>query len=383
MDPSKLHKLKRTKAQPLSILPNKRLAYYNGVDNAPLFCPHTFIPDTESCEKMTRGKQKIPIEFISDRTKRYSTFSKRKTGLMKKAVELAELTGAEVLLLVASETNHVYTFATQRLKGIIELDCGKKLIQTCLSANNISTGNLITDLTDRDLTVDISNVNPNTRFILKKDGKKAVNNVTETTPSNMDACAITDCYEINQIKGCKHSAANANITGLENPPLIISDKTIPTTALNKGEIPISACTITSENLTTSYCDPPLPLTTATSLSSNLVNPSPTIFSPSIQVNITPLDPLSSTLLLAAQLASNQMLLMPTLNSVLPSSSLSNNQTSQIGYELLNLWNSNTPSSFADNSLSSSLSEPTTNSRRNFQSTVVTSVSIPVTYDKNS
>lgn len=93
-----------------------------------------FVPD-DTAEKLTKGKQKIPIEFIDDRSKRYSTFSKRKTGLMKKAVELAELTGAEVLLLIASETNHVYTFATQRLKGIVELECGKKLIQTCLSSN--------------------------------------------------------------------------------------------------------------------------------------------------------------------------------------------------------------------------------------------------------
>ncbi|CAL8104098.1 unnamed protein product [Calicophoron daubneyi] len=89
-------------------------------------------PETE---KLTRGKQKIPIEFIHDRTRRYSTFSKRKTGMMKKAVELAELTGAEVLLLIASETNHVYTFATKRLKGIIDLDSGKELIRTCLSAD--------------------------------------------------------------------------------------------------------------------------------------------------------------------------------------------------------------------------------------------------------
>ncbi|KAF5397666.1 SRF-type transcription factor [Paragonimus heterotremus] len=88
-------------------------------------------------EKLTKGKQKIPIEFIHDRVKRYSTFSKRKTGMMKKAVELAELTGAEVLLLIASETNHVYTFATKRLRGIIDLDSGKELIKTCLSSDNL------------------------------------------------------------------------------------------------------------------------------------------------------------------------------------------------------------------------------------------------------
>lgn len=82
--------------------------------------------------KMTRGKQKIPISFMHDRVRRCSTFSKRKTGLMKKAFELAELTGAEVMLLVASETNHVYTFTTNRLKPMVESETGRELIQSCL-----------------------------------------------------------------------------------------------------------------------------------------------------------------------------------------------------------------------------------------------------------
>ena len=86
--------------------------------------------------KLTRGKQKIPISFIQDRVRRCSTFSKRKTGLMKKAFELAELTGAEVLLLVASETNHVYTFTTNRLKAIIDSEQGRELIQSCLGSRN-------------------------------------------------------------------------------------------------------------------------------------------------------------------------------------------------------------------------------------------------------
>ncbi|OON21115.1 SRF-type transcription factor [Opisthorchis viverrini] len=87
-------------------------------------------------EKLTKGKQKIPIKFIRERARRHSTFSKRKTGMMKKAVELAELTGAEVLLLIASETNHVYAYATKRLRGIIDLDCGKELIKACLSSDS-------------------------------------------------------------------------------------------------------------------------------------------------------------------------------------------------------------------------------------------------------
>ncbi|KAA0192241.1 Serum response factor [Fasciolopsis buskii] len=120
-------------------------------------------------KKLTRGKQKIPIEFIHDRARRYSTFSKRKTGLMKKASELAHLTGAQVLLLIASETRHVYTFATQRLKDIVNLDSGKELIKTCLIGPYLTSEDEASD---------------------KKRSK-----VASANSSNPDECAKTATYQ--------------------------------------------------------------------------------------------------------------------------------------------------------------------------------------------
>lgn len=45
------------------------------------------------------------------------------------------------MLLVASETGHVYTFATRKLQPMITSDAGKALIQTCLNSPDISNGN--------------------------------------------------------------------------------------------------------------------------------------------------------------------------------------------------------------------------------------------------
>ena len=50
-----------------------------------------------------------------------------------KAYELSTLTGTQVLLLVASETGHVYTFATPKLQPLITKAEGKNLIQSCLN----------------------------------------------------------------------------------------------------------------------------------------------------------------------------------------------------------------------------------------------------------
>jgi len=89
--------------------------------------------------KKTRGRVKVRMEFIKNKLRRYTTFSKRKTGIMKKAYELATLTGTQVMVLVASETGHVYTFATQKLQPMITSEAGKALIQTCLNSPDPGT----------------------------------------------------------------------------------------------------------------------------------------------------------------------------------------------------------------------------------------------------
>jgi len=88
----------------------------------------------DSADLKKSGRRKISIEFIEDKSRRHITFSKRKAGIMKKAYELSTLTGTQVLLLVASETGHVYTFATPKLQPLITKPEGKNLIQSCLNA---------------------------------------------------------------------------------------------------------------------------------------------------------------------------------------------------------------------------------------------------------
>lgn len=46
--------------------------------------------------KKTRGRVKIPMEYIKNKLRRYTTFSKRKSNIMKKAYELSTLTGTQV-----------------------------------------------------------------------------------------------------------------------------------------------------------------------------------------------------------------------------------------------------------------------------------------------
>ncbi|KAM6576490.1 hypothetical protein CsatB_028327 [Cannabis sativa] len=67
---------------------------------------------------MTR--QKIEIKKIENITARQVTFSKRRRGLFKKALELSTLCDAEIALIVFSTTGKLYHYATSSMPQVIE-----------------------------------------------------------------------------------------------------------------------------------------------------------------------------------------------------------------------------------------------------------------------
>lgn len=76
--------------------------------------------DDEKRGNWGTGRKKIRIEFIENKLKRQITFSKRKSGMMKKIHELTTLTGTEALLVLVSETGHIYSYATSRTLSLVE-----------------------------------------------------------------------------------------------------------------------------------------------------------------------------------------------------------------------------------------------------------------------
>lgn len=113
---------------------DKELLDFSFLSNNATTSKRDFLEDEDEEPIKRAGRRKIQIEYIEEKSRRHITFSKRKAGIMKKAYELSTLTGTQVLLLVASETGHVYTFATPKLQPIITQPEGKNLIQACLNA---------------------------------------------------------------------------------------------------------------------------------------------------------------------------------------------------------------------------------------------------------
>ncbi|XP_022975997.1 MADS-box transcription factor 23-like isoform X5 [Cucurbita maxima] len=66
------------------------------------------------------GRCKIVIRRIDNSTSRQVTFSKRRSGLLKKAEELAILCDADVGVIIFSSTNKLYEYSSSSMKTLIE-----------------------------------------------------------------------------------------------------------------------------------------------------------------------------------------------------------------------------------------------------------------------
>ncbi|KAK9058579.1 hypothetical protein SSX86_023421 [Deinandra increscens subsp. villosa] len=70
--------------------------------------------------KITKGRKKIEIKKIEETNSRQVTFSKRRTGLFKKASELCVLTGAHVAILVNSPGGRVFAFGHPNVDLLVD-----------------------------------------------------------------------------------------------------------------------------------------------------------------------------------------------------------------------------------------------------------------------
>ncbi|XP_056699070.1 MADS-box transcription factor 23-like [Spinacia oleracea] len=66
------------------------------------------------------GRGKMVIQRIDNTTNRQVTFSKRRSGLLKKARELSILCDAQLGLIIFSTTGKLYEFATTNMESVIE-----------------------------------------------------------------------------------------------------------------------------------------------------------------------------------------------------------------------------------------------------------------------
>ena len=79
------------------------------------------------------SSKKIKLEYIQSKTKRATAFSKRKAGIIRKANDLAIMTGAKILLLVVNERDKAFSYVTISFKPVISKH--KKILEDCFNGN--------------------------------------------------------------------------------------------------------------------------------------------------------------------------------------------------------------------------------------------------------
>lgn len=72
-----------------------------------------------SSEKKSRGRQKIEMKKMSNKSNLQVTFSKRRSGLFKKASDLCTLCGVDVALFVFSPSEKVFSFGHPNTDEVI------------------------------------------------------------------------------------------------------------------------------------------------------------------------------------------------------------------------------------------------------------------------
>ncbi|XP_050892623.1 agamous-like MADS-box protein AGL62 [Lathyrus oleraceus] len=73
-----------------------------------------------SGEKKSRGRQKIEMKKMSNKSNLQVTFSKRRSGLFKKASDLCILCGVDVALFVFSPSEKVFSFGHPNTDEVID-----------------------------------------------------------------------------------------------------------------------------------------------------------------------------------------------------------------------------------------------------------------------
>ncbi|RCV18187.1 hypothetical protein SEVIR_3G288000v4 [Setaria viridis] len=71
--------------------------------------------------RTSQGRRRIEIAYIEDPARRMVTFSKRKSGLLKKASELSLLCGARVAAIVFSQAGKPFAFGSPSVDHVLRL----------------------------------------------------------------------------------------------------------------------------------------------------------------------------------------------------------------------------------------------------------------------
>lgn len=94
--------------------------------------------------KPSKGRKKIEIKKITNKSSQQVTFSKRRSGLFKKASELCVLCGAQIAIIVFSPVHKIFCFGHPNVDFVID----RYLSETSLDPRDVDGGEEGADAVD-------------------------------------------------------------------------------------------------------------------------------------------------------------------------------------------------------------------------------------------
>ncbi|XP_060965165.1 MADS-box transcription factor 23-like [Cannabis sativa] len=117
-------------------------------------------------------KRKIAIEKIDDKQRRLVSFSKRKSGLFNKAKQLSHLTGAQIAVIILSETGRPYVQASptpSSFESLIAPFVSSSPSTSTTEATHEMTSSTTETETSTTQGEDVFNLNDSLRYLLEFD----------------------------------------------------------------------------------------------------------------------------------------------------------------------------------------------------------------------
>ncbi|GAB4838364.1 hypothetical protein Ancab_027898 [Ancistrocladus abbreviatus] len=108
--------------------------------------------------KTSLGRQKIKIAKIEKANHRQVTFSKRRSGLFKKACELCTLCGIEILIIVFSPAQKVFSFGHPDVDSLVDRFFSRRHYPSASSHSDLNASALQRNSNIRELNAQLTHI---------------------------------------------------------------------------------------------------------------------------------------------------------------------------------------------------------------------------------
>jgi len=177
------------------------------------------------------GRRKIAITEVEDPNSRQVTFSKRRSGLFKKANELSVMCGAELAIVLFSPGKRPHSFGHPSVNVVADRFLRKKRKSKVVRAKSVRENNASNEVGDRDrlsqqlsiVEVHMKEEHEKAKELDKKEKEQEASQFSQNKELLQSSPAIQrmveDYVDAIEVSECMLLLAEEPVIGIPNPPI--------------------------------------------------------------------------------------------------------------------------------------------------------------------